>query len=138
MYRTCCERYMSQSSSVSCVVQFYWYLFNCFILSLVSNYDDKKNNIYSPNRFYLTFPHDHSWCFDKTLNIIKKIMFTLLYKYMIFSLFWLILISFFCLNHVKLFLLTVNKCKITIAIIISVKSFLERHFFRISINCFWK
>ena len=30
-------------------------------------------NIYSPDRFYLTFPHDGSGHFDKILNI-KKIL----------------------------------------------------------------
>ena len=51
------------------------------------------------------------------------------FKYRIFPLFKLILISFFCQNYVKPFLSTVNKCTITmIIIIINVKSFLERHF----------
>ena len=36
MYRIGCERYMSQSSSVSCFVQFHWCVFILFILSLVS------------------------------------------------------------------------------------------------------
>ena len=52
--------------------------------------------------------HDDSWSFDKSLNMIEKLIFTLLYKYMIFPLFWLILSSFFCLNHMKSFLSTVN------------------------------
>ena len=89
-----------------------------------------KTYIYSPNKFYLTFPHDESWNFDKILNVIKKLMLTLLCKYMIFP---LVLADF---NYVKLFLSTVNKCiiTITIIIIINVKSFLERHFYKILIN----
>ena len=39
---------------------------------------------------------------------------------MIFPLSWLILISFFCLNYVKLFLPTVNKFTIAIMIIIMI------------------
>ena len=31
-----------------------------------------KQNIYSPNRFHLTFPHDESGNFDKFLNVMKK------------------------------------------------------------------
>ena len=33
-------------------------------------------NIHSPNRFYLTFPHDDSSNFDQILNVIKEIIFT--------------------------------------------------------------
>ena len=57
---------------------------------------------------------------------------------MIFPLFWLILTSFFCPNYVKLFVLTINKCTITMMIIktVNVKSFLERHFCGISVNSF--
>ena len=98
-------------------------------------------NTYSPSRFYLTFSHENSWSFDKILNLIKNLILTLLYKYMTFPLFWLILSSFFCLNYAKPFLSTINKCAITIMIIakiINVKSFLERHFWWISINNFWK
>ena len=65
-----------------------------FILSLMGTYDHKKN-IYLPNRFYISFAHDNCWSFDKTLNIIKNIIFALVYKYMIFPLFWLILIGLF-------------------------------------------
>ena len=46
-------------------------------------------NIYSPNRFYTTFPHDDSQNFVEILNLIKKLKFTFLYKDMIFLLFWL-------------------------------------------------
>ena len=28
-------------------------------------------NIYSPIKFYLTFPHDNSWTLDKILNMTK-------------------------------------------------------------------
>ena len=52
-------------------------------------------NIFSPYRFYVTFQHDDSWNFDKILNVIKKLIFMLLYKYMIFPLFWMNFISFF-------------------------------------------
>ena len=41
-------------------------------------------------------------------------------------------------NYMKLFLAKVNRCIITIMIIINVKSFLERHFCRILINSFRK
>ena len=58
-------------------------------------------NIYSPNRFYTTFLHDNSWIFVKTLNLIKKLIFSFLYKHMIFPLFLLIYINSFFLNYVK-------------------------------------
>ena len=99
-------------------------------------------NICSPNRFYLTFANDDSWNFDKTLKYnIKKTnktkTKTFLYKYLVFPLFWLTLISFF-FNYLNLFLSTANKCtmKIMIIIIINVTNFLERHFRGISINIF--
>ena len=58
---------------------------------------------------------------------------------MIFSFFWLTLIGLFFINYLKPFLLTVNKCAITIMIIIiDVKSFLQRHFCGIIINSFRK
>ena len=96
-----------------------------------------KQNTYWPNRFYLTFPHDNSWNFDKILNAIKKLTFTFLYKYMIFFLIFCWLYSaFFFLNYRRPFWLTVNKCAITI--IINIKSFLERHFSGTSMNSFWK
>ena len=43
-------------------------------------------NIYSPNRFYLTFSYGNFWSFDKILNITKKTIFTIIYKCMIFPL----------------------------------------------------
>ena len=60
-------------------------------------------------------------------------MFALLYKYVILALFMLTINYLInCVNHVKRFLSTVNKCTITIMMIaiISVKSFVERYFFR--------
>ena len=48
-------------------------------------------NICSLSKCYLSFPNDDSWNFDKILNVI----FMLLYKYLIFPLFWLTLISYF-------------------------------------------
>ena len=94
-------------------------------------------NIYSPNRFYLTFPHGNFRSFDKILNIIKKPIFTILYKCMIFPLCfgW----SLFVLIMWNLFLSTFNECTIIIVIIIiikiimiiiiiNVKRFLEIHF----------
>ena len=64
----------------------------------------------------------------------------LLYKCMIFPPFWLTLISI-CESFYlyDTFLSTANKYAITImAIIINVKTFLERHFCGISINSFRK
>ena len=57
---------------------------------------------------------------------------------MIFPLFWLIFINFFCPIYLKTFLSTVNKYTIImmIIIIINVKTFLERYFCGISINSF--
>ena len=87
-------------------------------------------NIYSPNRFYLTFTNDNSWNFDKIVNVIKNLIFTLytnLWFFLFFGWFYLALFLI-CL---KTFLTTVNKCKIIkimIIITINVKSFLERHF----------
>ena len=74
--------------------------------------------IYSPIRFYLTFSHVDSWNFNWILNAIT-------------------LTCFFFLNHVKPFLPAVNKCTVTILIIvtiINVKNFQERRFCGISIN----
>ena len=91
-------------------------------------------NMYSPNRFYITFPHDNSWNFVKILNLIKKLIFKFLYEDMIFPLFgWLKLTPFFKIMW-NLFILTITKCTITIMIMImiEVKSFLERHFSGIS------
>ena len=51
---------------------------------------------------------------------------------------WNCLDNLISLYYSKPFLSTVNKCIITITVIINVKSFLERHFFRISINSFLK
>ena len=56
-------------------------------------------NAYSPKRFYLTFPKDNFWNFNKILNVIKKknnniYVFIQIYNYSI-PLFWLALISFF-------------------------------------------
>ena len=65
-------------------------------------------NIYSPNKFYLTFRNDDPLNVDKIVNVIEKLIFTLLYKYVIFPLFCLTLINFF-LNYMKLFLSKVNK-----------------------------
>ena len=84
--------------------------------------------MYSPNRFYLTLPHDNSWSFDKILNIMKKLTFSPLYKFMIFPPFWQVLISFFLSKFCETFLLD-SQCTITIMIIIiNDKSFIERHF----------
>ena len=91
-------------------------------------------NMYSPNRFYITFPHDNSWNFVKILNLIKKLIFKFLYEDMIFPLFgWLKLTPFFKIMW-NLLISTVTKCTITIMIIImiDVESFLERHFSGIS------
>ena len=63
-------------------------------------------NIYSPNKFYLSFRNDDSWNVDKIMNV--KLIFTLLHKYVIFPLFYLTLINFFFLNYVKSFLSKVN------------------------------
>ena len=52
------------------------------------------------------------WSFDKILDIINKLVFALSYKYVIFPYFWLTLTNLFCLNYVKPFLPTVNKCTI--------------------------
>ena len=52
-------------------------------------------NIYLPNRFYLTFPNDNFWNFDETLNVIKNVYaFIQIYVFPL-SLLWLTLISFF-------------------------------------------
>ena len=67
-------------------------------------------NAYSPDRFYLAFRRDNSWSFNEILNMTNILVFALLYKYITFSLFWLTLINVFCLNYVKPFLSTVNKC----------------------------
>ena len=53
-------------------------------------------NIYLPNRFHLTFPHDDSLNFDKTLNVKKKNVFA-------FTLFWLTFISFLFAKLYKIF-----------------------------------
>ena len=37
-------------------------------------------NIYSPNKFSLTFRNDDPWNVDKIVNVIEKLIFTLLYK----------------------------------------------------------
>ena len=52
-------------------------------------------NIYSPNKFYLTFRNYDPWNVDKIVNVIEKLKSMLLYKYVIFTLFCLTLISFF-------------------------------------------
>ena len=59
---------------------------------------------------------------------------------MIFSLSWLILISFFRPNYVNLFLPTSNKCKIAIIILlmIKIKSFLKKSFMGFQLTCFRK
>ena len=57
-------------------------------------------NIYSPNSCYITFRHDDSYNFEKILDKTKKVILTLLDKYMIFPVFWLALISLFFLNYV--------------------------------------
>ena len=91
-------------------------------------------NMYSPNRFYITFPHDNSWNFLKIWDLIKKLIRTFLYNIWFFLFFgWLKLTPLFKIMW-NLFISTVNKCAITIMIIImiDVKSFLERHFRGIS------
>ena len=50
--------------------------------------------IYLSNKFYLTFPNDDSQYFDKTLNLIKKLILTLLRKYILFPHFWLTLTQY--------------------------------------------
>ena len=57
---------------------------------------------------------------------------------MVFPLSWLILISFFRPNYLKLSLSTVNKCTMVImmTIMINIKNFLEIHFCGVSINSF--
>ena len=37
-------------------------------------------NIYSPNRVYLTSPHDNSWVFNNIVHIIKKYRYTVRYN----------------------------------------------------------
>ena len=49
-------------------------------------------NIYLPNKFFLTFPNVIT--FDKTLNLIKKLTVTFLHKYMLFPHFWLTLTQY--------------------------------------------
>ena len=48
--------------------------------------------IYSSNKFYLNFRNDDPWNCDKIMNV--KLIFTLLYKYVIFPFICLTLISF--------------------------------------------
>ena len=67
-------------------------------------------NIYSPNRFYLTFPHDNSWSFDRILNLLNKRFYTNIW-----------FLSQLC--EVMSFLPT-----IIMIIIINVNSFPERFF----------
>ena len=59
MYKTCCDRYMSQSSPVSYLVQFYNVFLFCLFLSLVSAcnicYDDKKCPEMTKNYICLSF-----------------------------------------------------------------------------------
>ena len=52
-------------------------------------------NIYLPNKFYLTFRNDDPRNVNKVVNVTENLIFTLLYKYVIFRLFGLALISFF-------------------------------------------
>ena len=45
-------------------------------------------NIYSPNRFYLTFPNDDPLNVDNIVNVIEKLIFTLLENICDFPSFW--------------------------------------------------
>ena len=87
---------------------------------------------YSPNQFYLTFRLDNFWNVDKIFNVYnKKIISTLLCKYIILLFFeWLKLVFF--LNYEKPSYVNTEWCTVCTIImiirIINVKSFLKIHF----------
>ena len=102
-------------------------------------------NMYSPNRFYLTFRRDNSWDFDEILNVIKKNIHAFIQIYD-FSSFWLTLINLFP-HYVKPSYVNTEWCAICtitlviiitiiIIIIINTKNFRKRHFCGISKTVF--